>query len=738
MAATYTTWTRGAVTTLFMVMASWMGQAQSTMPKMISNRVVKDADKEMSLSRFAEAHDLYRAVAMSDHVRAQKDTSFAPRLDVFAKGIDCAMRAGLVHGATELLDSLISADMASPDQWMMRLELAMHQGDDAQAQSLASAGKMAVKDPAWKASVDALMKRSAEARKTETRAEIKRARPSSDMPEFGAVPYKDGLMFVTTSVADGFAAPADGWTGRQYSELRQVALKDSADNPVSFNEMANKDDLSDLGSAAFHNGPVSFSADETRAFVTRSQDRALRDTSGRWIYALKLEVMDLNESGSWKTVEDAFPYNDSTFSNAHATLDTLGNLIFSSDRPGGLGGMDLWMCKKGANGFEAPMNLGAAVNSAGNEVFPFVNSVNQLYFSTDGRVGFGGLDLYKHDMEAGNTELLGAPVNSFADDFALHVDATGVGYMSSNREGGMDHIYNIQLIDIIADFEITVMTCDDEVASNVEMDLHNLTTGEKSKVRTDAEGKVTIRTVVGETAQLSFEGNDMYAGMGTKSYMSNEEGTFEDRVVLNYASGDNTLMVKFGEGKAVDSEVSVTFILDGTTVGLSTDKSGKLLWPMTMGAKMFIVDHPGYASFKGEIEVNKDCPQPDVRTVTLTRLVEIDLNLVLFNWDKAEIKPEGKKVLNEVIAYMKEVTDVRVELSAHTDSHGSAEYNLDLSQRRAQSCVDYMVAGGISSQRLVAAGYGEQQLKNRCADGVYCTKDEHQVNRRVELKILPN
>ena len=72
MAATYTTWTRGAVTTLFMVMASWMGLAQSTMPKMISNRVVKDADKEMSLSRFAEAHDLYRAVAMSDHVRAQK------------------------------------------------------------------------------------------------------------------------------------------------------------------------------------------------------------------------------------------------------------------------------------------------------------------------------------------------------------------------------------------------------------------------------------------------------------------------------------------------------------------------------------------------------------------------------------------------------------------------------------------------------------------------------------------
>ena len=117
MAANYTTRIRGTVASFFMVIAPWMGHAQSTMPKMISNRVVKDADKEMSMNRFGEAHEMFRAVAMSDHVRAMKDTAYAPRLDVFAKGIDCAMRAGLIQGATELLDSLISADMASPDQW---------------------------------------------------------------------------------------------------------------------------------------------------------------------------------------------------------------------------------------------------------------------------------------------------------------------------------------------------------------------------------------------------------------------------------------------------------------------------------------------------------------------------------------------------------------------------------------------------------------------------------------------
>ena len=545
-------------------------------------------------------------------------------------------------------------------------------------------------------------------------------------------------MFVTTSVADGFAAPLDGWTGRQHSELRQVAMKDSADNPVSFNEMANKDDLSDLGSATFHNGPVSFSADETRAFVTRSQDAAHRDASGRWVYALKLDVMDLDESGSWKMVDDAFPYNDSTFSSAHAALDTLGNLIFASDRPGGLGGMDLWMCKKGANGFEAPTNMGAAVNSAGNEVFPFVSSVNHVYFSTDGRVGFGGLDLYKHDLASGNTELLGAPVNSFADDFALHADATGVGYMSSNREGGMDHLYNIQLLDITADFEITVTTCDDEVVSNVEMDLHNLTTGEMSKVRTDAQGMLTIRTKLGETAQLSFEGNDVLTGMGTKTYMSDVEGTFKDRASLNYVPGDNVLQVTFDEGTKVDSGIAVTMIKGGESTMMNTDANGKLVWPRDAAYESFRIDRLGHESIVGEFGMNKDCPKLDMRTVTLKRMVEIDMDLVLFNWDEADLKPKGKKVLDEVITYMKEVTEVRVELSAHTDSHGSDAYNLDLSQRRAQGCVDYMVAGGIPAHRLVATGYGEQQLKNRCKDGVYCTRGEHQVNRRVELRILPN
>ena len=105
-------------------------------------------------------------------------------------------------------------------------------------------------------------------------------------------------------------------------------------------------------------------------------------------------------------------------------------------------------------------------------MFPFVGQL--VYFSTDGQVGLAASTSTSTTWSLA-AQSCWARQNSFADDFGLNVDSTGAGYMSSNREGGMDHIYNLELIDIIADFEITVVTCDDEVASSVEMDVLNLT-----------------------------------------------------------------------------------------------------------------------------------------------------------------------------------------------------------------------------------------------------------------------
>ena len=120
----------------------------------------------------------------------------------------------------------------------------------------------------------------------------------------------------------------------------------------------------------------------------------------------------------------------------------------------------------------------------------------------------------------------------------------------------------------------------------------------------------------------------------------------------------------------------------------------------------------------------------------MRRVVSIDLSSVYYDLDKATLRPRSKKVLDSVVVYMKAVPAVKLELSSHTDCRGSDDYNQKLSQRRAQSCVDYIIATGISKDRIVPQGYGEQRLRNECADGVRCTEAQHQDNRRTELRII--
>jgi outer membrane protein OmpA-like peptidoglycan-associated protein len=114
----------------------------------------------------------------------------------------------------------------------------------------------------------------------------------------------------------------------------------------------------------------------------------------------------------------------------------------------------------------------------------------------------------------------------------------------------------------------------------------------------------------------------------------------------------------------------------------------------------------------------------------------IDLDLILYDLDKANLRWASKQELDKLVRYLQARPELRVELSSHTDSRASFEYNQDLSQRRAQSCVDYIIGQGVSSTRIIARGYGETQLVNHCGDGVECSEELHQQNRRTELRLL--
>ena len=112
------------------------------------------------------------------------------------------------------------------------------------------------------------------------------------------------------------------------------------------------------------------------------------------------------------------------------------------------------------------------------------------------------------------------------------------------------------------------------------------------------------------------------------------------------------------------------------------------------------------------------------------------LENIYYDFDKHNIRPDAAEILDELVRTMRDNPTLKIELSSHTDSRGSHAYNEALSQRRAQSAVDYLVSRGIARDRMVARGYGETRLVNHCADGVPCSREEHQANRRTEVTVL--
>ena len=724
-----------------LLIASAVTAQMSCLPKMVERKLAEEAKEAEKLFRFTEAFERYQTLSYTLHERAMADSVLRAdmadsTLWVFESGIECAERSGNLLGAADLIDTLIVLGRASEDQWLQRIQLAYQLGNLEEAHGIWEQGKIVLRSPEWNERAESLNRLLAELEENETPAILSRFRPSSDVPEFGAVPFGGGVVFVSTNEVPGILPLLDGWTGMRYSELRYTADRDSADNPVRFGEKIKRTDLMKSGRSMFHDGPVGFSSEEDVAFVTRNHNEESSINGARTRH-LRIDMME-RKGDVWVPSEDTLAINDPSFSTCHGALDTLGNLVFSSNRPGGHGGMDLWRCQRGEDGtFGPPENLGPRVNTSGNEVFPFVNSVNQMYFSSNGReFSFGGLDVYKLVEGESEPVLLGQPVNSFADDFAIHVDETGVGYLSSNR-GGQDRVYNLQLREVFADFEIQITGCDDEVASGLQIKAFNTTTKESSTLTTDVNGKILFQTIIGEVMELTFEGNWTYQGFGTKEFVSRVEGFNEDIIRLDYTPRDNQVQLLMEEVNPNEIDVELWHD-DGSSVQLGINEEGLAFWGLQEYATYseLRADAIGYQTQIEPVRNQEDCPRPDSLVVPMRRVVSIDLSSVYYDLDKATLRPRSKKVLDSLVVYMKAVPAVKLELSSHTDCRGSDDYNQKLSQRRAQSCVDYIIATGISKDRIVPQGYGEQRLRNECADGVRCTEAQHQDNRRTELRII--
>ena len=387
------------------------------------------------------------------------------------------------------------------------------------------------------------------------------------------------------------------------------------------------------------------------------------------------------KNGTW-TQPQAMPINSPDWESS-PVFNQAGTVIyFASNRPGGEGGIDLYRTSKNDRGRWANVsNLGAPINTPENEMFPYVSPDNKLYFSSDGHAGFGMLDMFEAVRQGGVTNVrnLGPSMNTPYDDFGLiYSDFPYEGFFASNRPGGRgdDDIYTF--VDNTPDLKEVQYVLKGTTYSLDKDSTRSLLGGVRVDLY-DAEGKIIndVTTGRGGVYEFTIDPEKEYTLLGNK---------------VDFLAGRNAL----------------------STRGETVDKA-------TLTER----------SFTKEFVVDLDLTKIEIAITELFKVENVFYDLA--KWD---IRPDAALELDKLVQFLKDNPGVSIELSSHTDSRDNDDNNMILSQKRAESAVNYMVSRGIAKSRMTPKGYGETVLINECANDVPCTEEQHQENRRTEFKII--
>lgn len=396
----------------------------------------------------------------------------------------------------------------------------------------------------------------------------------SSASNFGITYFGDKVVFASTRNEE---RPIYAWNEKPYLDLY---IADFAEN----GELSNIELFPGEINTDTHESSATFNEAGDVMYFDRTNEERVKVPGSRvpvaHVSIFRAELVD----GEWTNVTRV-PFASDEFSTEHPTLSKDGStLYFASDMPGSLGSFDIYKVDVNEDGtFGEPVNLGTNVNTAHREQFPYISEEDVLYFSSNGRIGFGNLDLYRAEIEDGlpeEAENLGNTINSPLDEFGYVLrEGEEKGFFASNRRGS-DNLYIFE--------------------------------------REDYEKPV-----------------------------------------------------------------------------LPTE----------------------------EMEINPETGRRQIANVSN----------IYFEFDKAVIKPESEPVLNRVVEIMQKYPELKIEIGAHADARGTDQYNFDLSQRRAEATLEYLVAHGISRDRLIPKGYGEEVPLNDCTEPNMCTEEQYARNRRSEF-----
>ncbi len=669
--------------------------------------------------------------------------------------------------------------------------------------------------------------------------------------DFSPIPYKDGVVFSSTRGISRMNNRKDVWTKDNFSDLFYAKKKEDGtlEEPTPLFGSINGN---------YHDGTATFNRPGNMMFFTRNNNKG---KSKNGLIDLKIYSANKDADGYWANMEE-LDFNSDEYTTCHPALSPDGRrLYFASNRPGGYGGLDIYVVESTLGGWSTPQNLGPTVNSSDNEIFPFMGEDETLYYSSKGHKGLGGLDIFmaqKVNMyDEGSwsvRENMGEKFNTQKDDFGFWINEEKTrGYLSSSRhEGsGKDDIYE--------------WTADNELLAMGGMP-YEMCVFEEGSSRRIEKAKVTIREVIETSSENNLsDGNLMLAlkpveGSSQEYVLSvvstqnnekemitdfytDEEGHLTHRIkpgkmyeIKSVKKGyeDAKTMVSYEDLKSESgfcvpmkrkscmvlngivvnkeylkampgAEVRIENKCTGETQKYTVGNDGKFDLCIECGCEYrflgmksgfdsdteFIFPKAEDCNPEKELEVQLELgvrkiikvepaapvavapPAPTVQYVPKTTYVArtiyepvttyvpsyemstgtvnnhylgdpnttyregmvIQLKDIYYNFDQFDIRIDASKDLQRLLQLLRTYPSMHISLESHTDSRGSSEYNKTLSSNRAKSARSYLISQGIDAARLSSQGFGESRLKNRCADGVTCSENEHQQNRRTEVRV---
>lgn len=578
------------------------------------------------------------------------------------------------------------------------------------------------------------------------RFEIKNLAINTPNSEFGAVRYKDNLVFAGVKLKPGLFDKKFKWDNETYLNLVEIPIKNmnSADSIVHYFAKELK--------TGMHESNAVFTKDGKTLYFTRNNSKkGSKKTDDKKISNLQIFKAEFVD-GKWTNIT-SLPFNSANYSVEHPALSPDEKVLyFASDMPGTLGSFDIFSVNINKGAFDTPKNLGPIINTEKREQFPFASADNKLYFSSDGHLGYGSLDVFVSDIngnEFSKPVNVGLPLNSNLDDFSFNIDSdTKEGFFASNREGGKgsDDIYWFKETK-----ELIVEDCKQFIAGTITDVDTKLALENAIVILQDSDKKILNTIITGQDGKFNFTVSceSSFTVLASKEKYTSESRSLSSGKTRD-ASNDASMalksleVIKQEEQQIAENKRKQQIIIE------EENKKKEVLAALALkeAQKKAKEDQIVAAEIKKK-EKAEEIAATEVKKKEKIKQILIDekdvvkdkdrliikTDPIYFDYNLWYIRKESKVILGRVVELMKKYPDMVIEIGSHTDSRGNEKFNENLSQKRASSTREFIIQSGINAKRVQAKGYGESVPIIKCKTDDACSEEEHELNRRSEFVI---